>query len=237
MTRPHRLHAAVVAAIIVVVVIVAAVMTAVLVSSGPATTPTPPVFGGKYGPAKAMGPLQPGIFDGSQTVRGRVVLTSTMTPLADAIASTFDFGGGITMTIAPGWTIHTSGSSSVVLWNGKSAGMYANVGKAYTADINSEASELIKREIKFAGLTNVQQDQSAQVQDVQGGQNFRQSLTIPYTGNVQSNQGTAQNYGMWVILFNQSTNTSAFFDVYAMTVDALTAAFKPDAVNMIGSTT
>jgi hypothetical protein len=205
------------------------------VSSGPATTPTPPVFGGKYGPAKAKasGSLQPGIFDGSQTVRGRVVLTSTMTPLADANPSTYDFGRGITMTIAPGWTIYKKDTGMIDVINGdKTAEMFGIVGPTDTADITSEAALLIKNE--SAGLTNVQQDQSAQVQNV-GGQNFPQLLDIQYTANQQTNQGTAQVFGAWVTLFNQSTKTGAFFDAYAFSENAIEAVYKSDVVPMINS--
>lgn len=234
----HRLHAAVVTAIIAVVVIIAAGVTAVVVCSGPAKTPTPPAIGGTYGRARAQasGSVQPGIFDDGGNPRARVVLASTMTALADTNASTFDFGGGITMTIAPGWTISQQNSGWVAMLNGdKSVGMYAVAGGADTADINSEAALLIKNEIKTVGFTNVQQDQQATVLPVKGGKNFLQSLAIAYTANLQTNQGTQQGYGVWITLFNQSTKTAAFIDADASNLNALQRAYSSDIVGMINS--
>ena len=233
----HRLHAAVVTAIIAVIVIIAAGVTAVVVCSGPAKTPTPPAIGGTYMPAKALGPRQPGIFDGGGNPHGPVVLASTMTPLADANASTYDFGGGMTITIAPGWTITQQGTGAVDLLNSdKSVAMFAVAGDADTADINSEAALLIKDEIKAVGLTDARQDPQATVLPVKS-QNFLQSLPIEYTANLQTNQGTAQVYGVWLTLFNQSTKKAAFFDTFTFSSPDALFAHKnnSDIQSMIGS--
>lgn len=232
----HRLHAAVVAAVIVVVVLIAAGVTAAVVWSGPSTKPAPPPGGGTFAPAKALGGVQPGLLDRDANPFGDVVLASTRSTLAVGDASTYDFGGGVTMTIASGWNVTDKGQGYVNVLNGdKTAALFASAGNANTADIGKEATFLIQAEIKGVGLTNVQQDQQAQVQDVAQGSHYLQSLTVQYTGNLQTNQGTAQAYGVWVILFNQTTKKSAFLDAYAFSSDAINAAWKPDIIGMIDS--
>jgi hypothetical protein len=102
-------------------------------------------------------------------------------------------------------------------------------------DINQEATSSFSAYIQGAGMTNVQQDTSAQVQTIQGN-NFQQVLLIAYTGNMQTNQGTTEVGGIWVTLFNSSTQTAGFFGALtsSSSEDAFTAA-APDMKAMLQS--
>ena len=51
------------------------------------------------------------------------------------------------------------------------------------------------------GMTNVQQNPLGPAQ-----------LQVTYAANVQTNQGAAAQSGVWVSLFNPSTQTSGFID-------------------------
>ena len=61
-----------------------------------------------------------------------------------------------------------------------------------------------------SGLTNVVEEPQG-VQTVQGN-NFTQSLQVNYTADRQTHQGTMQLYGIWVTLFNASTQIVGFID-------------------------
>ena len=217
----HRLRGTVVAATIAVVVIVAAGVTAAVVSRGPATHPTPP----KPGPG--------GVVPTTHAV-GSVHPASAMAPLASGAAPTIDFGFGVVLTLAPGWTIQNQYQRSANLVKGhQSVGMDASAGTASTPDITQEATLLISQDIKARGLTNVQQEPQVQAQAVQG-DNFQQALPINYTANVQINQGTFPMYGTWIQLFNPGAGRAAFLDFYAISADAYQAAL-PDVKSMIAS--
>jgi hypothetical protein len=201
----HRLHGAVVAAIIVVVVMLAAGVTAAVVFSGPLTQPKPPTTG-------------PG---------GGVV------PTPHALGGgTIKFPDGVTLTVAPGWTIVESSQTWVLLANSdNSALMEADSGKPAMPDITEEAGFMAGLRMT-SRLTNVVQEPQG-VQTVQGN-NFTQSLQVNYTGNRQTNQGTMQVYGIWTTLFNASTQIACFIDFRAISPDAFQAAL-PDAKSMLAS--
>ena len=116
----------------------------------------------------------------------------------------------------------------------KSVMVAAAADAADRPDINQEATSSFSAYINGAGMTNVQQDTSAQVQTIQGGNNFQQGLLIPYTGNIQNNQGTVEVEGVWVTLFNSSTQTAGFLDAVSSSDDALGAA-APDFKSMLES--
>jgi hypothetical protein len=217
----HRLHGAVVAAMIAVVVIVAAGVTATVIFSGPSTQPKPP----KPGPG--------GIVPTTHAVAS-IHLTSTKTPLAAGGASTVDFGNGVVLTLASGWSIANQGPRYAnLVKDHQSVGMDASAGTANTPDIGQEATLLISQDIKARGLINVQQEPQAQVQAVQGN-NFQQALPINYTANLQNNQGTMPVYGTWIQLFNPSAQRAAFLDFYAISGDAFQASL-PDVKSMLAS--
>jgi hypothetical protein len=201
----HRLHGAVVTAIIAVVVILAAGVTAAVVFSGPSTQPKPP----RTGPGGGVVP----------------------TPHA-LVGGTIKFPDGVTLTVAPGWTIVQSSQTWVLLANSdNSALMEADFGKPPMPDITTEAG-FMAGQATFSGLTNVVEEPQG-VQTVQGN-NFTQSLQVNYTANRETNQGTMQLYGIWVTLFNASTQIAGFIDFRAISPDAFQAAL-PDAKSMLAS--
>ena len=200
----HRLHGAVVAAIIVAVVMLAAGVTAAVVFSGPSTQPKPP----RTGPASGVAPTPHAL--GGKTINLR---------------------NGVTLTVAPGWTIVQSSETGVLLANSdNSALMEADCGKSAIPDITGEAG--VMAGLDSGGLTNVVQEPQG-VQAVHG-KNFTQSLQVNYTANRQTNQGTMQLYGIWTTLFNATTHIAGSIDFRAISPDAFQAAL-PDANSMLAS--
>ena len=200
----HRLHGAVVAAIIGVVARLAAGVTAAVVFSGPSTQPEPP----KTGPGGGVVPTPHALGGG-----------------------TINFADGVTLTVAPGWTVVHSSQTRVLLANrDNSALMEAYSGKSAMPDIGGEAGFM--GGLDTTGLTNAVEEPQG-VQTVQG-KNFTQSLQVNYTANRQTSQGTMQLYGSQTTLFNASTQIAGFIDFGAISPDAFQAAL-PDANSMLAS--
>ena len=233
----HRLHGGLVAAIVAVVVVVAAAASLAVVMSGTATHPTPPGQGGsgRIAPhrASATGSLHRTPGQSGNGRWGSVALASSSSSLAAGSAATVNLADGISITVAPGWTITRQGQGSASLSNSdQTALLFATAGDADTPDIGQESSMLINQVIQGGGLTNVQQTLTP-VESVQG-KNFQKLLEVDYTANVQTNQGTDQLYGGWVTFYNASTGMSGFLDFYAPT-QALFKAALPDAAQMMVS--
>jgi hypothetical protein len=233
----HRLHAGVVAAILAVVVLVAMLVSVAVVWHGPAARPTPPQprhGGGVVSHPSAARPINP-LMDGPGESRlGTVSLASITAPLAAGTVTAIDLGDGVTLTLAPGWTISNQGQSwANVFNNAENVGAYASTGRASTPDINQESALDINQAIQAVGLTNVQQTAGGQLQTLQG-KNFQQLIEVDYTGNVQTNQGTQQEWGAWITLYNPTARTSGSFVFYAWSPDAFKAAI-PDAGSMLVS--
>jgi hypothetical protein len=223
----HRLHGAVVAAIIAVIVVLAAGVTAAVVFRGPSTPPKPPHPSGLVPTTHQAAAIRP-----SSGFRG-IVLASTTTPLAGGV--TVNFINGVSLTVAPGWTVYKSWNTGVWMHNSdNSVLLEISVGHAHAPDINGELTWQINDEINLNGLTNVVQARSEEgVQAVQG-KNFTQQLFTGYSANHQGDQGTTQICGVWMALFNVSTQQNAFIDIRAANTDALGAAV-PDAKSMVAS--
>jgi hypothetical protein len=162
-----------------------------------------------------------------------VALASNTTSLAAGTATTINLVDGISITVAPGWTVSRQGQQSADLFNGdQTAGLFVDAGRANTPDIRQESTMVINQNIQSAGLTNVQQTPS-EPQTLQG-KNFQEVLEVDYTADVQNNQGTMQIYGGWVTLYNASTGQSAFFDLFASS-QAVFKASLHDAGAMLAS--
>jgi hypothetical protein len=145
---------------------------------------------------------------------------------------TINFPDGVTLTVAPGWTIVQSSQTWVLLANSdNSALMEADSGKPAMPDITEEAGFMAGLRVT-SRLTNVVQEPQG-VLTVQGN-NFTQSLQVNFTANRQTNQGTTQLYGIWTTLFNASTQIAGFIDFRAISPDAFQAAL-PDAKSMLAS--
>jgi hypothetical protein len=223
----HRLHGAVVAAVIGVVVILAAGVAAAVVFHGPSTPPKPPHPSGLVPTTHQAAAVHP------SSVFGGVVLASTTTPLADGV--TVNFLGGVTLAVAPGWTISKSWNTGVWVQNSdNSAQMEITVGHAHAPDINGELAWHINDEINLGGLTNVVQAPSDDGVKAVQGKNFTQELFTGFSATHQTDQGTHQICGVWLVLFNVSTQQNAFFDLRAANTDALATA-ESAAKSMIAS--
>jgi len=221
----HHMHGAAVAAIVAVVALIAAVIAVTVDLSGPATHPKLPRTGheGLLSRGAGASPLHPTTGQSGQNPWGNVSLASSRTSLAAGTGTAIPLYNSVSLTPAPGWTIDNQDQGTVAL-SKRDQGVIVAAGAAAAdePDVNQEAAASFSAYIKGAGMTNVQQDTSAPVQTIQG-KNFQQLLPIVYTGNIQTNQGTAQVEGLWLTLFNSSTQTAAFFDVLSGSDDALGA--------------
>ena len=232
----HRLHGAAVAAIVAVVALIAAVIAVAVDWSGPATHPKPPRTGqgGIVPHAASAGSLHPTMGQSGQNRWGNLSLASSQTSLAAGTGTAIRLYNSVSITPAPGWTVANQDQGMVLLVNsGKSVMVAAVAAAADRPDINQEASIGISSFLNGAGMTNVQQDTSAQMQTIQGN-NFQQLLPIAYTGNMQTNQGTTEVEGVFVTLFNSSTQTAGFLNALSSSDDALGAA-APDFKSMLQS--
>lgn len=230
----HRLHAGLVAAIVAVIIVIAALVSVAVVMSGKATHPKPPGQGGsgRIAPHSAAGAVHPTMGQTGESAWSRVALASSTTSVAGGTVTTI-LVDGISMTVAPGWTVTRQGQQSADLFNSnQSAALFVVAGSADRSDIGQESTSLINQNIQSSGLTNVQQH-PMQPQPLQG-KNFQQLIEVDYTANIQTDQGTDQIYGGWVTLYNSTTGGSGFFNLYAGSQDAFTAAL-PDAASMMVS--
>ena len=109
--------------------------------------------------------------------------------------------------------------------------MFVLAGSTILRDIHQQATADISANITGNGLTNVQQDSLGRVQTVYGN-NYQQLVEFAYTANAQSDQGTMQLFGFWVVLFNSSTQTAGFINFFSPDPDALNTA-TPDFKNMV----
>ncbi len=231
----HRLHGGVVAAIIAVIVVVVVAITLAVVLRGPATRFSPPGHGGGLVPhATAAGSFHSATDRSGQSRLNGVSLASNTTRLAVGRGSAVNLYDSVSITPALGWTVINQGRGWVNLMKGdKSAAIFAAAGSADSPDINQESTLCITRDIQTNGMTNVQQNPLGPAQAVQG-KNFTQMLQVTYAANVQTTQGAAAQSGIWVSLFNPSTQTSGFIDFYGPGIDNYRAA-TPDANSMLSS--
>jgi hypothetical protein len=229
----HRLHAGLVAGIVVI----AAVVSVAAVSGGAATKPAPPGQGGspRLTPhsASAAGSIHDTVGPSGEQRWGSVALASNTTSLAAGAATTITLVDGISITVAPGWTVTRQGQQSANLLNSdQTAGLTVDAGRADAPDIRQESTAFINQNIQINGLTNVQQT-PAPPTTLQG-KNFQEVLKVDYTADAQNNQGTMQIYGGWVTLYSASTHMAGLFNLYANSQAVFKASLR-DAGAMLGS--
>jgi hypothetical protein len=208
---------------------VAAVVSVVVAMGGATTHPTPPGRGGsgRIAPhsASTTGSIQRAIGRFGKSPWGSVVLASNST-------TTVNLVDGISMSVAPGWTVTRQGEQSADLFNSdEDAGLFVNAGSANTPDLRQESTFLIDHNMQSSGLINVQQ-YPAQPQPLQG-KNFNQLLEVDYTADIQTNQGTGEIYGGWVTLYNSTTKMSALINLYAGSQGAFEAALDAASQMMV----
>ncbi|HEY0804074.1 MAG TPA: hypothetical protein VGD84_03375 [Pseudonocardiaceae bacterium] len=231
----HRLHAGLIAGIVAVVIVIATVVSVAVIMGGEATHPAPPGQGGgpRLAPhgASAAGSIQHTVGQPGEQRWGSVALASN-TSLAAGTATTINLVNGISVTVAPGWTVTRQGQQSADLFNGdRSAGLFVVAGTADTPDIRQESTALLNLNIRSNGLTNVQET-PAQPTPVQG-RNFQEVLEVDYTGDVQTNQGTMQIWGGWVTLYSASTHMSGLLNLFANSQAVFNAAAHDAAAMMV----
>jgi hypothetical protein len=161
------------------------------------------------------------------SVLGGIALTS-------ADVGTFTFPDGITLTVAPGWTISCTGKTWVCAEKpGSGSIVEFSSGDAHAADITDDFASGINLTINVNGLSRVLQEPASAITTVQG-KNFTQTIEATYTADRQTNQGTRRQYGLWIDLFNPSTHTACFVSLSGISADAVQAAV-PDTNRMINS--
>jgi len=231
----HRLHGAVVAAIVALVVLIAAVIAVAVDWSGPATHPRLPRtgHGGILSHAAGVGSFYPMMGQSGQSHWGNLSLVSSQTSLATGTGAPITLYKSVSVTPAAGWTVASQDQGAVTLVNSRNVIVSAIGGAADQPNITQEASAGISSFFKGAAMTNVQQEPVGPVQTIQG-KNFQQLYGIAYTGSIQNNQGTIAGEGVFATLFNSSTQTAGFLDVFASSDDALQAA-EPDVKSMLQS--
>lgn len=231
----HRLNARVIALIVAAVVIVAGGVTAaILLTTRP--SPAPPSDTGPFlVPSTSSQP--------APTTTSRPPLTTTATPsitrspapqTSATPAGAIPIADGISITLAPGWTVDTQDGGSILIFNADgSAGMLVMVGKADSTDIKQVLSDNIQQETNTGVLTNVQLGEFTDVQPLQSPR-FQQMLLVKYTAVMSMQQGTIQQYGIFGELLNPSTRETAFIDLFGISVDDVKAATQ-DADAMVAS--
>jgi len=153
---------------------------------------------------------------------------------ASADAGTFTFPDGITLTVAPGWTISCTGKTWVCVEKpGSGSIVEFSVGDAHAANITDDFAAGSNLTINVNGLTRVLQEPPSAITTVQG-KNFTQTIEATYTADRQTNQGTRRQYGLWIDLFNASTHTACFVNLGGISADAVQAAV-PDTNRMVNS--
>lgn len=227
-TSERRRAVGVAAAVVAEVVIFAAAIAAAAVLRSPGTPPQSPQPGGMVTTTHAVAATAGG------TVPGNLIFASTMTPLAEG-GVIVHFLGGVTLTVAPGWTIFKSWDTGIWARNARNtASIEISAGRPHAPDVNGDMAWLINADTKALGYTNVVQSPDPAGAQTVRSKNFTQTLVVGYTADEQNNQGTSSWVGTWVDLFNISTQQGADINFRAPNLEDLQAA-SPDFKSMIGS--
>ncbi|MEY8015564.1 hypothetical protein [Mycobacterium servetii] len=186
----HRLRPAVIATVIGVIIVIAAAVTAAIVFSGNTNRPKPP-------------PMLPSSHADAQKVG--VALTA-----ADPIV----IADGISITLAPDWSLAERTSNSVTLYDSDNTSrMQVTVKPADGTDVVAVLQGDINRLTGTAstGLTNVTDMSGPETKTLQSAK-FQQQASIPYSADISTQQGTIPILGVFEELLNTSNHLSAFVD-------------------------
>lgn len=140
--------------------------------------------------------------------------TGNTTGLALASAAPISIAQGISITLAPGWTLGHRGPNWVALNNADtSAQMRVTVKSAGGTDVVAVLQADIDH---FTGtssaiLSNIRNLSEPATQSLQG-TNFQQEAAITYTADVITEQGPIPVIGTFSELLNTSNGKSAFID-------------------------
>lgn len=140
------------------------------------------------------------------------------TPRSLAVALTADdaipIADGVSITLAPGWTLTNRGSDWVTLYDAdNTARMQVTVKPAGGGDITAVLQADADRVINTpqTELSNVNIVSAPKVKPVQG-RNFQQAADINYTADVVSGPDITHLTGVFMELLNTSNRRSAFID-------------------------
>jgi hypothetical protein len=133
-----------------------------------------------------------------------------------ATAAAVPLPRGLSVTPAPGWTVHSTQSNGVWLCNSDcTQTLWIGVGHTTSTDVAAELQAQINDQTggPKSGYANVQTGQ-VQTETLQSN-NFQQDAWVVYTANVSTQQGTVSVEGIFRSLLNTSTGVTAFLDMEA----------------------
>ncbi|MGC2680113.1 MAG: hypothetical protein WA415_29725, partial [Mycobacterium sp.] len=133
-----------------------------------------------------------------------------------ATANAVPLPNGLSVTPAPGWTVHSTRSNGVWLCNSDcTESLWVGVGHTTLTDVAAVLQAQINEETggPTSGYANVQTWQ-LQTETLQSN-NFQQHAYVGYTANVSTQQGSVSVEGIFSSLLNTSTGVTAFLNMEA----------------------
>jgi hypothetical protein len=238
----HRLHAGLIALVIVVVIVLATATTMAFgYTRGPATSTPPPAgtavthhagFSG-HTAREPLIRLAGYASTAPASLQTRPATIPIPVPLSTPPVT---IGSGITITVAPGWTISSQQAGNVSLLNADSSvSLFVAIGKGPITDVTQELNADIAENSTGANAiySNVQLAGGVKTYTLQSA-NFQQEAAVAYTADESTQQGTLHTTGVFREWLNTSTGLSAFIDLNAVSDETLQAALT-DYQNMNSS--
>jgi hypothetical protein len=155
---------------------------------------------------------------GSAAVAAAVILSGTANraepPAAVTLVSddAINIAQGISITLAPGWTVGHRGSDWVALNNPDgSAQLRVAVKPAGGTDVVAVLQTDVNQYTSSSGLGDMSNLSAPNTQPLQSA-NFQQEASIDYTADVSAPQGTIPVLGTFSELLNTANGQSAFID-------------------------
>jgi hypothetical protein len=215
----HRLSAGIILLVIAVIIVIAAAVTAAIVLPGSTSHPKPPAAPpGKLAAMTAEslpGTTTPDTVAPVMVARSPAVVFSTAGVVL-ATADAVPLPHGLSVTPAPGWTVHSTQPNGVWLCNSDcTETLWVGIGHYTLTDVVAVLQAQINDQTggPTSGYTNVQTGQ-IQTETLQSN-NFQQHAYVGYNANVSTQQGTVAVEGIFSTLLNTSTGVTAFLNMEA----------------------
>ena len=220
----HKLGAGVIAAIIAAVLVIAGGATAAILLIGNSSN-------------HAQQPVNSGALIGPSSQTPSPSASSSPSTTPSPTTTTSPGGGiplgshGVSLTPAPGWTIHSQQSNSVSVLSGDGAGIFVTVGPASSMNI----TQVLSADMQTMIGGNAVQVGPMSTPSTYAGQNFNLRVSASYQGTRSSQQSTYPIFGVCFELLNTSTGQSAYIDYFS--VDSVTplSDHAAEATRMISS--
>ena len=194
------------------------------IGSTTTTSPTPATTTPSTSPATTSG-TAPATTAGSET-------PTTSTGGGTTSAGTVSFGAGITLQVAPGWSIAQKGNPLELT--------HANPGAAFVCSV-AETKDTTINQVVQADLNSLSQQiqnlsvpSQLSIQSLSGGTHFQQAIATSFSGTLSSNQGSEAITGEIFILFSPSTKVQALIASFAANATSYKAV-NPSALTMVDS--